>query len=35
MREANKTVLTLSGSGIAQKTSQDWGTERNAENTLI
>lgn len=35
MREANKIVLTLSGSGIAEKTFQVWGTERNAENTLM
>lgn len=35
MKEANKTVLALPCRDIAQETLQVWGTERDAENTLI
>lgn len=35
MKEANKTVLALPCSDITQETPQVWGTERDAENTLI
>lgn len=35
MKEANETVSALPCSGISQETLQVWGTERDAENTLM